>query len=94
MHFFLLDSLTDSFFILSPEYCRNTEFESSEEEEIVDVNSDIFEEYELPSDDAADEKEHYSDTDSSVDVSIGHYLSQYSYTLGKMLLTTMCKCIL
>ena len=36
----------------------------------MEVNSDIFEEYELPSDDAVDEKEHYSDGDSTVDVSI------------------------
>lgn len=49
------------------EYCRNTEFESSEEEEVMEVNSDTFEEYELPSDDPGDEKEQYSDSDSTVD---------------------------
>lgn len=37
---------------------------------MVEVNSDNFEEYELPSDDAGDEKEQYSDSDSTVDVSI------------------------
>lgn len=40
----------------------------------MEVNSDVFEEYELPSDDAGDEKEHYSDSDSTVDVIIGHHL--------------------
>lgn len=58
----------------STEYCRNTEFESSEEEEVMEVNSDTFEEYELPSDDPGDEKEQYSDSDSTVDVSINHHL--------------------
>ena len=53
-----------------PEYCCNTEFESSEEEDLVEVNSEIFEEYELPSDDAKDEKDQFSDSDSSIDVSI------------------------
>ncbi|KAG0710514.1 Protein Mdm4 [Chionoecetes opilio] len=47
--------------------CRDTEFEVSEEEEdLIEVNSETFEEYELLSDDAKDEKE-FSDGDSTVD---------------------------
>ncbi|XP_063883479.1 E3 ubiquitin-protein ligase Mdm2-like isoform X1 [Scylla paramamosain] len=49
------------------EYCHNTEYESSEEEDLMEVNSDTYEEYELPSDDAKDEKEQCSDSDSSID---------------------------
>lgn len=49
------------------EYCRNTEYESSEEEDLMEVNSEIYEEYELPSDDARDEKEQFYDSDSSID---------------------------
>lgn len=65
-----------------PEYCRNTEFESSEEDDLMEVNSEIFEEYELPSDDAKDEKEQFSDCDSTIDVSIDHQYwkcSSYPY---------------
>ncbi|XP_045113767.1 uncharacterized protein LOC123506016 isoform X2 [Portunus trituberculatus] len=49
------------------EYCRNTEFESSEEEDLMEVNSEIFEEYEPPSDDARDDKDQCDDSDSSID---------------------------
>lgn len=77
----MLGSVTNSCsYSFSLEYCRNTEFESSEEEEVVEVNSDTFEEYELPSDEAGDDKEHYSDSDSTVDVSIDHHLWEYSDT--------------
>lgn len=49
------------------EYCRNTEFESSEEEDMVNVDSEVLEEYELPSDDARDENQQFSDSDSEID---------------------------
>lgn len=56
----------------------------------MEVNSDTYEEYELPSDDPGDEKEH-TDSDSTVDVSIHHKLWQYSNILGKILLVAVYK---
>ncbi|KAK4294881.1 hypothetical protein Pmani_032528 [Petrolisthes manimaculis] len=48
-------------------YCRNTEYETSDEEEVqVEVEGEAFEEYELASDDAKEE-EHSDDSDSMIE---------------------------